>query len=103
MADDGRIFVGCNVENASYSIGCCAERHAIGAAIVAGASKWSRIVVAAPRPVWPCGMCLQALAEFATPDFEIIAVDMQGKAKQRTTLGALLPQAFRLTSTAESD
>ena len=63
---DGRVFAGCNVENASYPVTMCAERTAIGAAIAAGAQALRRVFVCSSshRPVAPCGMCRQALAEF---------------------------------------
>jgi cytidine deaminase len=95
QADNGRVYVGVNVENASYPVGCCAERTALGTAITDGAKSFDVIVVAtsAPVPVMPCGMCSQALNEFA-PDARVIAVTVDG---QRTdaTVRALLPHAYR--------
>ena len=92
-ADDGRVFVGCNVENASYGLSICAERMAVGAGVVAGARRFRRLVVvtAVDPPAAPCGACRQYLAEFGM-DLEVIAV---GPVQQRRwNLAALLPDAF---------
>ncbi|MBC7979578.1 MAG: cytidine deaminase [Armatimonadetes bacterium] len=69
LASDGRVFVGCNVENISYGLTNCAERVAIGAAIAAGAREFLGIAVVADTdvPISPCGACRQVLAEFAVP------------------------------------
>ncbi|HUF89500.1 MAG TPA: cytidine deaminase [Gemmatimonadota bacterium] len=93
-AADGRVFVGCNVENASYSVTCCAERSALFAAVSAGARSFRRIVVtAAGRGPYPCGACRQALAEFA-PDLEVAVVTDAGD-RREFTLDQLLPHPFR--------
>lgn len=91
---DGRLFVGCNVENASYPAGTCAERVALGTAIAAGARRFSRVVItsAAVEPTPPCGICRQALVEFA-PDLEVIAISSHG-ASARWSLADLLPAPF---------
>lgn len=67
QAADGTIYAGCNVENSSYPAGICAERSALGAAITAGRSQFTAlaIVTEADTPTPPCGMCRQALIEFA--------------------------------------
>ncbi len=92
-AADGRIFVGTNVESASYGLTICAERMALGAAVAAGARKFTRIVVttAVDPPAAPCGACRQLLAEFGL-DLEVISAGP--KSERHWTLGELLPAAF---------
>ena len=95
----GRIFVGGNVENASYGLTVCAERTAAFAAILAGAGRFEAIAVACvdapngsdPALLMPCGACRQVLSEFADPSTPVI-VDRVGQ----MTLADLLPMAFRL-------
>ncbi len=69
LAEDGRIFQGCNVENISYGLTNCAERVAIGAAVAAGVTKFQAVAVVADTslPISPCGACRQVLAEFSVP------------------------------------
>jgi len=92
-AADGRVYVGCNVESASYGLTICAERMALGAAVVGGARKLARIVVTTDvdPPAAPCGACRQLLAEFGL-SLEVIAVGPTSE--RRWTLAALLPDAF---------
>lgn len=92
-AEDGTIYVGCNVESASYGLTICAERMALGAAVAGGATRIARVVVTTEvdPPAAPCGACRQLLAEFGLT-MEIRAV---GPTSERHwTLGALLPDAF---------
>ena len=92
-ADDGRVFVGCNVENASYGLTICAERAAVCAAVVAGAQRFRRAVVVsdADPPAAPCGACRQVLSEFGPA----LRVDGVGPAGSVTwTIAELLPAAF---------
>ena len=94
---DGRIFVGCNVENASYGVTICAERMAVGAAVVAGCRSFKRLVVTteADPPAAPCGACRQMLSEFG-PDLDVVGVGPRSERHWR--LGDLLPEGFGLGS-----
>jgi cytidine deaminase len=91
--EDGRVFSGCNVENASYGLTLCAERAAVMAAVAGGARRFRRLVVATsvdPPPA-PCGACRQVLLEFG-PD---LAIESAGLSERRSwTLAALLPAGF---------
>lgn len=96
-ADDGRVFEGCNVENAAYSVTCCAERVALFAAIAAGARRFRRLAVNADGPVpYPCGSCRQALAEFA-PELAITVDTPEGR-RLELSLRDLLPHPFALAA-----
>ena len=94
-AEDGRVFVGCNVENAAYPSGTCAEQAAIAAMIAAGACKIEALVVVAdgPRPVTPCGACRQRIREFASGNTQIYAGNLAG-ARQHFSMSDLLPHSF---------
>lgn len=98
LADDGRIFTGVNVENASYGLTICAERAALFAAITAGARRFQAlaVVAGAHTPAMPCGACRQVLAEFCDNHMPVFCGARTGTTVKRTTLGALLPKAFRL-------
>ncbi|MGB3243477.1 MAG: cytidine deaminase [Sulfitobacter sp.] len=91
----GEVFVGCNVENAAYPEGTCAEAGAIAAMVAAGARDLveAYVVAGSERPVPPCGGCRQKLAEFAAPDATVTLSTMGGE-EQKTTVGDLLPGAF---------
>lgn len=93
-ATDGTVIAGCNVENAAFPSGTCAERGALAAAVATGHRAFDLLVVAtnAVEPTPPCGMCRQALAEFA-PSLRIVAITMAGK-QAEWALSELLPQPF---------
>ncbi len=96
LCADGSVQRGCNVENASYPAGICAERTAISAAVARGQRRFLAIAIAGPPGVAlaPCGICRQVMSEFS-PDgaLRVIARDAAG-APRATTIGALLPGAF---------
>ena len=91
--EDGSVFAGCNVENASYGLVMCAERVAIGAAVAGGVRQFRRVVVVSDSepPAPPCGACRQVIFEFA-PDAEVLAVGP--RSSHRWTMRDLLPAAF---------
>lgn len=95
MDETGRIHPGCNVENAAYPEGLCAEAVALGHLILAGGKRIIAAVVVgdADEPVTPCGGCRQKLREFAAPDAPLWVADLEQVALA-TTLGALLPESF---------
>jgi len=99
LTHEGRVFQGCNVENASYGLTLCAERTALGVAITAGQRRFTALAVISngQTTAMPCGACLQALAEFCRPDFVIITAVMRNPAATAIyQLKDLLPRAFRL-------
>jgi cytidine deaminase len=97
LAADGRIYVGANVENASYPEGLCAEAAAIAAMVASGARAIGEIaiVAAGAEPVPPCGGCRQRLREFAGPDTPVHLATPNGE-RRSLLLGELLPFSFRL-------
>jgi cytidine deaminase len=92
---EGDVFVGCNVENASFGLTLCAERVAVGAAVAAGRREFRRIAVVTDGKASPCGACRQVLAEFG--DLEIVMADGDGAIVSRHRLDDLLPEQFRLS------
>jgi len=94
-AGSGRLYAGCNVENAASPVGQCAEATAIGAMVAAGDRQIVEavIVTEGAEPCSPCGRCRQQLAEFARPDARIHLCGPEG-VRVTTTLGELLPLAF---------
>ena len=94
FTNQGHIFAGANLENATYGATVCAERNAIAKAVFAGQREIQAIAIATSTvpPNTPCGICLQVLAEFAT-DCKIILVNEQGDCQQ-TSLSALFPSRF---------
>lgn len=94
---DGTLYTGCNVENASYPAGICAERTALVKAVSEGQQQFDVIVVASPNGGTPCGVCRQMLYEFA-PDLIVIVADFDGQIHGRWSLSELLPHGFGPTS-----
>lgn len=97
LTGDGRVFTGCNVENASYGLSMCAERVALFKAVSAGCRDFKVLAVAGPDDECCrlCGACRQVLAEFA-PDLRVLTADRRGRWSEHT-LAELLPRAFLLT------
>lgn len=99
LCDDGTVFTGCNIENASYSVTVCAERVALFSAVAAGKRNFTAIAVAGSgngdfsSACPPCGVCRQALAEFCSPSVIVILSDGKGGVAEYT-LGEILPMSF---------
>ena len=99
LAKSGKVYKGCNVENAAYSPTNCAERTALFKAVSEGERGFSMLAVVGGKgeeiapATPPCGVCRQVLAEFCLPDFPILLVQSETEFS-RCTLGELLPQAF---------
>ena len=89
----GRIFTGCNVENAAYPTSMCAERIAIFKAVSEGEKEFEVIAVVTPNGGTPCGSCRQVMAEFGL-DTLVLVADGEGRLVQETTVAGLLPGAF---------
>ena len=93
LAESGRVYTGCNIENASYGLTCCAERNAIFAAVGAGERRFKMLAVAADssEPVAPCGACRQVIAEFGIP---LVVMGNLKEATKTMTAEELLPYGF---------
>ena len=95
LDEHGHIHAGCNVENAAYPQGWCAEASALAAMVLAGGQRALAVAVCAvaPQPVTPCGGCRQKLREFAADDCPVWVADLSGL-RATFTLGGLLPHSF---------
>ncbi|MBK1612899.1 cytidine deaminase [Rubrivivax gelatinosus] len=95
LDEHGRVHAGCNVENAAYPQGWCAETSALAAMVGAGGRRVLGLVVVgvAPRPLTPCGGCRQKLREFAADDCPVWSADLE-RVHARFTLAELLPASF---------
>ena len=98
LASDGRVFTGCNVENATYGLTVCAERVALWKAVSEGEREFVAVAVVADgeRPPSPCGACRQLLWEFCD-DIEVITANLRG-GRQSYHLSELLPHPFDRSS-----
>jgi len=96
LTKSGKIFTGCNVENAAYPSSTCAERTAVAKAVSEGERDFKAVLVVADgeRPCSPCGSCRQILAEFS-PEMEVIMANLKGATKT-CSLKELLPETFKL-------
>jgi cytidine deaminase len=103
LTHDGRMFGGCNVENAAYSLCNCAERTALFSAVAAGygPGQFQRMAVIGdtPGPISPCGACRQVLSELCDTDMPVLLSNLKGLT-EHTSVGALLPGSFTLPERA---
>ena len=101
LTKSGKVYTGCNIENASFSPTVCAERTAIFKAVSEGESEFAMIAVAGGKDgkieniCPPCGVCRQVMAEFCQPDFPVLLVKGEGK-YEKYTLSDLLPLSFKI-------
>ncbi len=100
LTKDGKIYTGCNIENASFSPSICAERVALAKAVSEGELQFDAIAIAGEKrgvltPFSPCGVCRQVMAEFCKPEFKIIVV-VDENTFNEYTLGQMLPNSFNL-------
>ena len=93
LTKSGKVFTGCNIENASYTPTVCAERVAIFKAVSEGETDFAAIAVITENGVSPCGVCRQVLAEFML-DGEVIMARVDGSQVETMTMRELLPRAF---------
>ena len=99
LAEDGRVFAGCNVENASYGLTNCAERTALFKAVSEGRREFAALAIVggtARSPALPCGACRQALAEFCAPSTPVAVAPLRRGAPVVRSLGDYLPFSFAL-------
>ncbi|GGP23878.1 cytidine deaminase [Silvimonas iriomotensis] len=103
LTRDGKVFHGCNVENASYGLCNCAERTALFAAIAAGYKPGDFATLAVvgdtDGPIAPCGACRQVIIELGSPTLEVVLTNLKGDVEV-TSASALLPGAFYLDPNA---
>ena len=95
FSKDGKVYHGCNIENAAYSMTNCAERTAFFKAVSEGVHDFSSLAVVADTegPVSPCGACRQVIAEFCEPNMPVYLINLKGNVLE-TTVAELLPGAF---------
>ncbi|MFP4394151.1 MAG: cytidine deaminase [Anaerolineales bacterium] len=95
LTEDGRVFTGCNVENAAYSLTLCAERVAVVKAISEGARAIAAVAVATENGGPPCGSCRQVIQEFSAPDTPVFIARLDGHYHEHTIV-QLLPESFSI-------
>ncbi|MGJ8695842.1 MAG: cytidine deaminase [Verrucomicrobiaceae bacterium] len=93
LGKSGKVYAGCNVENASYGLTICAERVAMGTAVSAGEREFEAIAIAVKGGGSPCGACRQVLREFA-PELRVLMSDENGTLVREMSLAELLPESF---------
>lgn len=95
LTENGKVYRGCNIENAAYSMANCAERTAFFKAISEGEKNFKLLAVVADtdRPCSPCGACRQVISEFCPPDMKVVLTNLKGDLLE-TTVKKLLPGAF---------
>ncbi len=96
LSDSGKVYLGCNIENAAYSPTICAERTAVVKAVSEGERTFTALVVVADsrQIITPCGVCRQVLSEFINDNTEIYLANLNGDFK-KITISQLLPGAFK--------
>jgi cytidine deaminase len=94
LTGSGKIFVGCNVENASYGLTVCAERNAVFQAVAAGEKEIRAVAVVTSNAGMPCGACRQVLTEFASAETSVIVANPRGNHRRVFSLGELLAESF---------
>ncbi|MEW4232744.1 cytidine deaminase [Bacillus thuringiensis] len=97
VTKEGKIYTGCNIENASYGLCNCAERTAIFKAVSEGERNFSYLVITGETdgPISPCGACRQVIAEFCDPKMPVLLTNVKGDEKE-VTVEQLLPGAFSI-------
>ncbi len=94
LAKSGKIYAGCNVENAAYPTGLCAERVAIFKAVSEGERELVALVVVTSNGGSPCGSCRQVFSEFADDDAMVLLATVRGNRRKRFTMRQILPDRF---------
>lgn len=96
LAKSGKVYSGCNIENASYPLSNCAERTAMFKAVSEGERAFEKLFVTGNTegPISPCGACRQVLVEFCEPDMPVVLTNQKGDTLE-TTVSELLPGAFK--------
>jgi len=97
LTEQGELFSGCNIENASYGLTICAERVALFSAVAAGHTCFAAVAVVAGKAPYPCGACRQVLAEFCAPNVPLHYATLDRLDElSSVTVGELLPYTFKL-------